>query len=132
MQHREHALALLVKALATGGTLLATLGLAGARIGVGGLITALLVLVGIGYPLGDVYLLMQSGNAVATAVDAALALATLWAVGVALAPGGLPAAAVVIAAGGITLAEIFFHRWLERQAGVEARPGDVEPHEREE
>lgn len=126
-----HTAALAAKGLMTLGTMLLALRLAGAAVPFGGLLLATAVLVSIGYPLADLYLLQNTGTAVATLVDAALAAATLWAVGAA-SPGSLPPPALLVGTGALTLAELFFHRWLVRRVGIDARPGDVEPHEREE
>lgn len=132
MDGDRHLTALAVKTLMVFGTLLLALRLFGAVPTLGTLLTVTALLVAIGYPLGDLYLLQNGGAAVALAVDTALALGLLWAAGAAWPAARLSWVAVVGGAGALTLAEAFLHRWLQDRVGLRARPGDVEPHEREE
>ena len=128
---RHHALAIAIKTIIVLGTLMLAAQLAGAGVSPALLLVATLLLVGIGYPLGDVYTLQMSGNAVATALDAALALGVLWSL-MAVQPRATTVAGMWVTAGALTAAEWFFHRWLERQVGLRAHFREVDPHEKDE
>jgi hypothetical protein len=118
-------MAVAIKTLMVLGTLLLWWG-AGRGPTPGLLLVAVLLLVGIGYPLGDVFVLQSSGNAVTTALDAALSLGVLWAVAAAF-PGALTAPGMWLVAAALTAGEWFYHRWLERTVGLRAHPREPDP-----
>jgi len=85
------------------------------------LLTALIV-TGISYAIGDLWVFPSFGNAVATVVDGALIGITLWATQLVLVGFDIHGTAIVAAAGFLAVAEWFFHNYLHRTGLVHPPP----------
>ncbi len=77
------------------------------------LLTALIV-TGIAYVIGDLWVFPSFGNVIATVIDAALIGITLWATQLVLVGFGIQSTAILTASASLAVAEWFFHSYLHR------------------
>jgi len=72
-----------------------------------------IIVTGIGYAIGDLYILRKFGNGIAFFADFGLAAATIWLLGIFLIGPGFPALTIaLIAAIFIAVSESLFHIYL--------------------
>lgn len=97
-------------------------------VGFGDVLLISLILTGISY-LGDMYVLPNTSNTVATLTDLALAFLVVWIVGGGIIEEDIPLVlASIISAVVIGVGEIFFHMYMERHVldeDHERNPGRV-------
>ena len=82
----------------------------------GSILTCSVLLTGVSYIIGDLFILPKFGNTAATIADFGLAFIMLWLIGSYLfeRPDGLGTASF-IAAAVIGVGEFFFHRYMQRE-----------------